>query len=93
MTVRINAAAVAQALEAAGHTAAEWDPDIADWTAAGYRVAGGGRRLVFLFYDGYGDEDAVLEAYRRALQRAGYQVTETPHHGGPGRRRLEVTRA
>lgn len=93
MTARITAAAVAQALADAGHTAAEWDPDVFDWISAGYRTAPGGTRRVLLFHEGYSDEASALTTYRTTLEKAGYQVTADRQHHGHGRRRLEVTRA
>lgn len=60
-----------------------------DW-APGYRVVQDGRRQVNVFHDGPGEADG-LEAYRLALQAAGFHVVPDQQPGG-GRRRLHITK-
>lgn len=84
---RIKEAAVRRLLVDEGHEFSEfqggdWDP--------GFRVAQGGTRYVFVFYDGPG-EAGQLEAITVELRAAGYHVVATQQERG-GRRRLEVTR-
>jgi len=84
---RIKAASVEQLLTGNGHKLSEfWD---GDWDP-GFRVAQGGTRVVFVFYDGH-DEADQLDAVTAELRGAGYHVVAT-HQEGAGHRRLEVTR-
>lgn len=87
MVRRIKEASVRRLLIDNGHEfseyeAGEWDP--------GFRVAQGGTRYVFVFWDGPGEADQ-LEAITVELRAAGYDVIATQQERG-GRRRLEVTR-
>jgi hypothetical protein len=87
MARRIRAASVEQLLTGNGHQLSEfWDDD---WDP-GFRVAQGGTRTVFVFYDGHGEADQ-LDAITTELRAAGYHVVATQQEGA-GRRRLEVTR-
>lgn len=84
---RIKAASVEQLLTSNGHPLSEfWDDD---WDP-GFRVAQGGTRTVFVFYEGDGEADQ-LGAITSELQTEGYHVVATQQDRG-GRRRLEVTR-
>lgn len=84
---RIKAGAVEHLLVDNGHRLSEfWD---GDWDP-GVRVAQGGTRMVFVFYDGPGEADQ-LDAVTAELRAAGYHVVATQQEGA-GRRRLEVTR-
>ncbi|MCI3277484.1 hypothetical protein [Streptomyces cylindrosporus] len=87
MARRIKAASVERLLIDQGHKfsefeGGEWDP--------GFRVAQGGTRYVFVFYDGPGEAEQ-LEAITTELRAAGYHVVATQQDRS-GRRRLEVTR-
>ncbi|MEV4033434.1 hypothetical protein [Streptomyces umbrinus] len=87
MARRIRAASVEQVITEKGHPLSEyWD---GDWDP-GFRVAQGGTRTVFVFYEGPGEADQ-LDAITSELREAGYQVHHSQMRGG-GRRRLEVTR-
>lgn len=84
---RIRAASVEQLLTGNGHPLSEfWD---GDWDP-GFRIAQGGTRYVFVFYDGPSEADQ-LTAITPELRAAGYHVVLTQQDRG-GRRRLEVTR-
>jgi len=84
---RIKAKSVEQLITGNGHPLSEfWDDD---WDP-GFRIAQGGTRTVFVFYEGH-DEADRLDAITAELRGAGYHVVATQQEGA-GRRRLEVTR-
>ncbi|MEH0417866.1 hypothetical protein [Streptomyces sp. B21-083] len=88
MARHIRATDVDAVLAYGGFEPSEFDPQ-SGWTP-GYRVVQSGRRQVNVFHDGAGEADG-LDAYRLALQAAGFHVIPDQQPGG-GRRRLHITR-
>lgn len=90
MPIRINRGDVVQALEDAGHRAAEYDEQ-QGWDP-GYRAVQRGPRWVLVFHEGPGTETEHLRQYRAAIKRAGtFEIHRSSMAGGT-RHRLEVTR-
>lgn len=88
MARRTRAAAVEAFLTDSGHQLSKFHPEEEEWDP-GIRVAQGGTRCVFVFWDGPGEADQ-LDAITAELRGQGYHVVPT-QQGRVGRRRLEVT--